>query len=115
RRWRWSDALRRDVMQLQQRIDDHDLLALYDAGESVARQLPAVLRALGRDDSIGLPDFSIRALLSGEGIGAVGSLPPGPRLGEIKRARLEAQIRGEVSSREEAEGFVRLRVSARAR
>jgi hypothetical protein len=31
----------------------------------------------------------------------------GPELGRIKRALLEAQIRGEVKTREEAQAFVR--------
>jgi tRNA nucleotidyltransferase (CCA-adding enzyme) len=99
--------LRRDIAALQQLVEKHDRLALYDAGERVARQLPPLLRALGRDDTLDWPDFSIRALLAGDEI----PLPPGPRLGEVKRALLEAQIRGEVRSREEAVTFVRKFVS----
>ena len=97
----------RDIATLQHLIDHHDRIALYDAGERVATQLPALLRALGRDDRLDWPDFSIRALLDGDAIAALTALPPGPRLGEIKRALLEGQIRGEVATREEAEAFVR--------
>lgn len=96
----------RDIATLQQLVEHHDRIALYDAGERVASQLPALLRALGRDDRLDLPDFSIRALLDGDAIAALTALPPGPRLGVIKRALLEAQIRGEVATREEAEAFV---------
>ena len=97
----------RDIAMLQHLVDHHDRIALYDAGERVASQLPALLRALGRDGRLDLPDFSIRALLDGDAIAALTALPPGPRLGEIKRALLEAQLRGEVATREEAEAFIR--------
>ena len=102
KRWRWSSALLHDVLTLQRLVDHHDRIALYDAGESLARQLQAVLRALGRAEALDLPDFSIRPLLTGHEIG----IPPGPQLGRVKRALLEAQIRGEVRTREEAERFV---------
>ena len=100
--WGWSHALLREVHTLRRLIDHHDRLALYDAGEAVARQLPAILRALGRDDALDLPDFSIRPLLTGDEIG----IPPGPELGRVKRALLEAQVRGEVTTKEEARAFV---------
>jgi tRNA nucleotidyltransferase/poly(A) polymerase len=103
--------LRRDIAMLQHLVDHHDRIALYDAGERVVSQLPALLRALGRDDRLDLPDFSICALLDGDAIAALTALPPGPRLGEIKRALLEAQIRGEVRTAEEAVTFVRRIVS----
>ncbi len=102
KRWRWSTDLLRQVTALQHLIDKHDLVSLYDAGEDVARQLPAVLRALGRDDRIAMPDFTIRPLLKGDEIG----LPEGKELGRVKRALLEAQIRGEVRTREEAQKYV---------
>ena len=101
-RWRWSKELLHDVLTLQRLVDHHDRIALYDAGESVARQLDAVLRALGRPETLDMPDFSIRALLTGNEIG----IEPGPELGRVKRALLEAQIRDEVRTREEAEAFV---------
>ena len=100
--WGWSHALLRDVATLRRLVDQHDRIALYDAGESLARQLPAVLRALGRDDALDFPDFSIRPLLTGEEIG----IAPGPELGRVKRALLEAQIRGEVTTKDEARAFV---------
>ncbi|HEY0144117.1 MAG TPA: hypothetical protein VGF48_24735 [Thermoanaerobaculia bacterium] len=101
--WRWSEGLVREVLALQRLTDTHDRIALYDAGESIARQLPAVLRALGRDEQLDWPDFSIRALLTGEELG----LPPGRALGARKRRLLEAQIRGEITTREEAEAWLR--------
>ena len=99
--------LTREIAALQQLVDRHDRIALYDAGERVAAQLPPLLRALGRDDRLDLPDFSIRALLDGDDIVALTGVDRGPRLGAIKRALLEAQIRGEVRARDEAVTFVR--------
>ena len=104
-RWRWSEGLTREVLTLQRLIAAHDRIALYDAGEAIAAQLPAVLRALGRDDALDQPDFAIRALLSGEELASLSGLPPGRELGLLKRRLLEAQIRGEVTTREDAERF----------
>jgi hypothetical protein len=97
---------RREAAALRRLIDRHDRLSLYDAGEAVARQLPAVLRALGRSDALDWPDFTARALLTGEEISALTGLGPGPELGRVKRALLEAQIAGDVGTRAEAEQFV---------
>lgn len=105
-RWRWSTDLLRDVLTLRSLVEQHDLLALYDAGETVARQLPPLLRALGRDDAVDFPDFSLRALLTGKEIADLTGLEPGKELGAIKRRLLEAQIRGEVKTRDEATTFV---------
>ncbi|HVG25024.1 MAG TPA: hypothetical protein VND45_12765 [Thermoanaerobaculia bacterium] len=96
----------REAATLRRLVDRHDRIALYDAGEEVARQLPAVLRALGRDDALDWPDFQTRALLAGEEIAALTGIAPGKALGAIKRALLEAQLRGEVTTHEEAERFV---------
>ena len=96
-----------DAATLARLIEAHDRIALYDAGEEVARQLPAVLRALGRDESLDWPDFSTRALLTGEEIATLTGLPPGKELGRVKRMLLEAQIMGRVSTRDDAERFVR--------
>lgn len=99
-RWRWSESLLRDVFALQRLVEHHDRVALYDAGESVARQLPPLLPG----EVLDWPDFSIKPLLSGDEI----DIPPGPELGRVKRALLEAQIRGDVKTREEAEAFVKV-------
>lgn len=106
-RWRWSADLLRDVLTLQRLIGAHDRVALYDAGEVVASQLPGVLRAVGREELLDLPDFSTRALLTGGEIAEIAGVAPGQELGRIKRALLEAQIRGEVKTRDDAVGFVR--------
>src|SRR5213075_631518 len=102
-----TGPIAREITELRRLIDRHDRIALYDAGERIASQLPALLRALGRDDRLDLPDFSIRALLTGDEIAALTGVDRGPRLGAIKRALLESQIRGEVQTREEAEAYVR--------
>ncbi|HEX7191516.1 MAG TPA: hypothetical protein VF381_08070, partial [Thermoanaerobaculia bacterium] len=101
-RWRWSEALIREVSTLQHLVDHHDRIALYDAGERIAGELPPLLRALGRDDTLDLPDFSAKPLLTGDEIARIAHIEPGPELGRRKRALLEAEIRGEVKTRDEA-------------
>jgi hypothetical protein len=101
-----SDDPPRDAAALKRLIDHHGRIALYDAGEELARQLPAVLRALGRNDALDFPDFSTRSLLTGEDIARLAGLAPGKELGALKRALLEAQIRGEIKTVEQAEAFV---------
>jgi tRNA nucleotidyltransferase/poly(A) polymerase len=102
-RWKWSDQLLRETLTLQRLIEHHDAIALYDAGRPIASQLPPVLRALGRDATLPDVPYEMKTLLNGDELGVA----PGPELGRIKRALLEAQIRGEVRTREEAEAFVR--------
>lgn len=101
-RWRWSESLIREVLVLQHLVDHHDRIALYDAGERIARQLPPLLRALGRDDTLDLPDFDAKPLLTGDEIAQIAHIEPGPELGRRKRALLEAEIRGDVKTRDEA-------------
>lgn len=101
-RWRWSEALVREVLTLQRLLNQHDRLSLYDAGETIARQLPPLLG----DEPLDWPDFAIRALLTGEEIASLTGLTPGKELGELKRKLVEAQVRGEVRTREEAEAFL---------
>lgn len=111
KRWRWSESLLRQTQSLARLATmTGDLrIPLYDAGPEVASQLPPMLRALGRESEVPMPDFAIRALLSGEEIASVSGLPAGRELGALKRTLLEAQIRGEVTTREEAEAWVRRR------
>lgn len=101
-RWRWSESSIREVLTLQRLVEYHDRIALYDAGERIARALPPLLRALGRDDTLDWPDFDAKPLLTGDEIAQIARIDPGPELGRRKRALLEAEIRGEVKTREEA-------------
>jgi tRNA nucleotidyltransferase/poly(A) polymerase len=110
-RWRWSDALLHQVITLQHLLRDPSPMALYDAGETIASQLPAVFRTIGRDLEIPVGLFEIKPLLNGREIASLSGLEPGPQLGATKRALLEAQIRGEVHTRTEAEQFVHNRVN----
>jgi tRNA nucleotidyltransferase/poly(A) polymerase len=105
-RWRFAESLARDMQFLRRLIDDHSLVALYDAGAATARQLLPLLRAMGREDRIVMPDFATTPFLTGNDIAAVTGLAPGPELGRVKRALLEAQIRGEVRTRDDAVAFV---------
>jgi tRNA nucleotidyltransferase/poly(A) polymerase len=105
-RWKWSDVLLRDVVALQRLASEHTLLALYDATERVAKQLPPMLRALGHDARVAMPDFSIKPLLTGDEIAQLANVEPGQQVGALKRALLEAQLNGTVRTREEAERFV---------
>jgi tRNA nucleotidyltransferase/poly(A) polymerase len=102
----WCVPLLREITTLQRLAGDPSLFALYDAGETLARQLPPMLRALGRDPNVAMPDFATTSLLTGNEIAALLDEKPGPRVGQLKRALLEAQLRGEVTTREEAERFV---------
>lgn len=115
-RWRWSESLIREVLTLQHLVEHHDRIALYDAGERIARELPSLLRALGRDDTLDWPDFDAKPLLTGDEIARIAQIEPGPELGRRKRALLEAEIRGDVKTRDEAAEFVRRasHVSSRA-
>jgi tRNA nucleotidyltransferase/poly(A) polymerase len=97
-RWRWSESLIRDVTTLQNLMRNHDEIALYDAGERLARMLPIA--------NLAMPDFTIKPLLTGDEIAALRHIEPGRELGAIKRALLEAQIRGEVRTKDEAKRFV---------
>jgi tRNA nucleotidyltransferase/poly(A) polymerase len=101
-RWRWSETLTREVQTLQSLMKRHDRLALYDAGETIARQLPPLLPG----ETLDLPDFSIRPLLTGNEIAEATGLAPGKELGALKRKLLEAQVRGEVKTRDEAVALV---------
>jgi len=105
-RWKWSDALRRDVVALQRLASEHTLMSLYDAGARLAAQLPPMLRALGHDDAVEMPDFSLKPLLTGDEIAKLAKVEPGPRVGALKRALVEAQLMGKVRTREEAERFI---------
>jgi len=107
KRWRLSDALMREIQTLQRLRDKRLLVDLYDAGEQVARQLPPMLRALGRDHRIVLPDFSMQPILTGDEIASIAGIEPSPRIGALKRALLEAELEGRITTREEAEVFIR--------
>lgn len=101
-RWRWSETLLRDVLTLQRLRRERTRIDLYEAGERLAMALQSIV-----EEPVELPDFSIRPLLTGDEIAALTGIEPGPRIGEIKRALLEAQLAGRVTTREEAERFVR--------
>jgi tRNA nucleotidyltransferase/poly(A) polymerase len=107
KRWRLSDALMREIQTLQRVTASHSLLDLYDAGESIARQLPPMLRALGRDDVIAFPDFEMKPLLTGDEIAVIANIEPGPNIGILKRALLESELEGRITNREDAEQFIR--------
>ena len=59
----------------------------------------------GASEALVVARSSIAPLLDGHEIGALTGLE-GPKLGAMKRALLEAQIRGEVRTRDDAERFV---------
>jgi tRNA nucleotidyltransferase/poly(A) polymerase len=106
KRWRLSGTLLRDVLTLQQLRDAHSLLDLYDAGESVARQLTPMLHALGSDERIDYPNFDTWSLLTGDEIASLAAIAAGPRVGQLKRALLEEQLSGRITTREGAVAFI---------
>jgi tRNA nucleotidyltransferase/poly(A) polymerase len=107
-RWKWSDAVLREVSALQRLLRNPDLMALHAAGEGVASQVPALFAAVGRPLP-SMPDFVLKPLLDGREIAEITGRVPGPEVGALKRALIEAQLRGEVTSREAAENFIRKR------
>lgn len=93
-----------------------DPVALHDEGEDAARRAVAIVRASGKHDVAdlvarfiareGARVFGARPLLDGLEIAAITSLPPGPRIGAIRRALLVAQLRGEVWDEAQARELV---------
>ncbi len=106
KRWRVSGTLLRDVLTLQHLRDAHSLLDLYDAGEMVARQLIPMLQALGREERIDFPDFETQPLLTGDEIASLAAIAAGPRVGQLKRALLDEQLAGRITTRESAVAFI---------
>jgi tRNA nucleotidyltransferase (CCA-adding enzyme) len=96
--------------------DDERVVILYDAGEINAQRAIALLAASGHDAassaarallaSRGAGLFDVATLLSGEEIAKLADLTPGPEIGRIKRALLEAQLRGQVNNVDDAKAFV---------
>lgn len=94
-------------------------LAIFDAGEAAARRLVVIRTALGdRDRARELESelarrgggfFTTTALLSGNEIVQIAGIRRGPEVGRLKRALLVAQLRGEVSSHEQAVAWIRHR------
>jgi tRNA nucleotidyltransferase/poly(A) polymerase len=107
KRWRLSDTLLHEMQTLRRLRDARSLVDLYDAGVRIARQLSPMLRALSRDDRIDLPDFTTKPLLTGDEIASIAGIEPGPRVGTLKRALLEAELEGRITTREEAERLIR--------
>jgi tRNA nucleotidyltransferase/poly(A) polymerase len=124
-RWRWSDALTRSVLALihfveERRAGARDprslVIPMYDAGEVTARRAVALLRA-NHEDEVAAPIdellrergeaiFSTVPLLTGTEIGELTGIAAGPEIGRLKRALLEAQLRGEVTDRAGAEQWM---------
>lgn len=121
---RWPENVSRDVLAIctaaSAIIDGvrDERLALFDAGEANAQRVVLLLGALGahersvdaarivfRQRSI----FDMRPLLNGDEIGQASAVAPGPKLGELKRAMLEAQITGEIETVADAHAWLRRR------
>lgn len=103
-RWKWGRDLLRKVTTLQALLRDPKLVSIYEAGERIGAQIPALFRATNREVP-SMPDFSMRSLLDGDDIARISGVS-GPALGAAKRKLIEAQLRGEVTTREEAERLV---------
>lgn len=105
---------------LENAVTEKDLdVLLYQSGERDARRgatlrlaaedLEAATRVLERIERRGEQLFAIEPLLTGFEIAEIAGIPPGPVLGQLKEDLVLAQVRGEVASREAAEGWVRER------
>jgi len=121
-RWRWSSQTLRDVLALRRAAEAVSSrtagaleVVLYDAGPATSRRLVPILRSRGMDGEAGrvqrlLEDrgslFSTEALLSGHEIQEIASVGEGAKVGRLKRLLLEAQIRGEITTREDAVALI---------
>ncbi len=121
-RWKLSSAsmqsilgLRRLAKQLQ-RDPGSVLIALYDFGSEASKRGVAYLQGIGEQQGSELLQrmlrehgeriFALQPLLGGEEICELAGIPPGPELGRLKREMVEAQIRGDLVTREDAERWV---------
>ncbi|MFN2239202.1 MAG: hypothetical protein ABR524_07405 [Thermoanaerobaculia bacterium] len=105
---------------LENAVGDKDLdVLLYQSGERDARRgaalrvaaedVEAATRILDRVERRGEQLFAIKPLLTGFEIAEIAGIPPGPVLGQLKEDLVLAQVRGEITTREAAEGWVRER------
>lgn len=118
-RCRWSERQRRATAAAIAMAEKarsapraHLPVLIYDFGLETARRAIQVLYAfeieLAADalgevvESSGEQIARVAPLLEGEKIQAVAGIPPGPDVGRLKRAVLEAQLRGEISTPGEA-------------
>lgn len=100
--------------------EDLDVL-LYQTGELDARRGASLRLALGDAESAarvkeristrGEGLFSIEPLLGGLEIAELAGVAPGPILGRLKQELILAQVRGEVTTRDAAEAWLRGRAS----
>lgn len=123
KRWRWSTQTLRDVLSLRKAVEsicdpgpESIEVVLYDAGPETSRRAVAILRTRGLNDEASRVEsilearskslFATVALLTGHEIQELAAVDEGAEVGRLKRLVLEAQIRGEISTREEAVALV---------
>jgi tRNA nucleotidyltransferase (CCA-adding enzyme) len=105
---------------LEAAASDKDLdVLLHQSGERDARRgaalrlaaedVEAATRVLDRVERRGEQLFAIEPLLTGFEIAEIAGIPPGPVLGRLKEDLVRAQVRGEITTREAAENWVRER------
>jgi Poly A polymerase head domain/Probable RNA and SrmB- binding site of polymerase A len=122
RRWRWSIAEERRVFALVKRArclveGENVAIVVHDLGPELAPSLAALLVALGERPAAGAVEailktrgpeiLAMQPLLAGDEIIRLTGLPAGPAIGLARRALLEAQLRGEISTPGEAEILLR--------
>lgn len=123
RRWRWSTQILRDLLALRRVVEAIRHLAgrslevvLYDGGSAASHRAVEILRIQGLDEQAGKVQkileargaslFETEALLGGDEIQELAAVGEGAEVGRLKRLLLEAQIRGEVTTRDEAAAMV---------
>jgi tRNA nucleotidyltransferase/poly(A) polymerase len=122
RRWRWSIAEERRVSALVKRArrlverGEDAAIVVHDLGPDLAPALAPLLLAAGERTAADAVDAILRTrgpeilamqpLLAGDEIVRLTGFA-GPAIGLARRALLEAQLRGEVSTVQEAELFIR--------
>jgi len=123
RRWRWSTQILRDLLALRRVVEAIRHLAsqslevaLYDGGAATSHRAVEILEILGLDEHAGRVQeileargdslFETETLLTGNEIQELAAVSEGVEVGRLKRLLLEAQIRGQVTTRNEATAMI---------
>lgn len=123
RSWRWSAQTLRDVLSLRRAVKtirspgSQSLeVVLFDEGPATSRRLVEILRTSGLSDEAsrvqeilevrGDSLFATEALLTGHEIQELVAVGEGAEVGRLKRLLIEAQIRGEITTRDEAVALI---------
>lgn len=121
---RWSERAIREVTAVLELLGlflatapDEAAVSMHDRGYAATARATLLLRILGNEEKAAAVDsfleshgaafFDARPLLSGHHLQIELGIPAGKKLGELKKNVFAAQLRGEISTREEAIALAR--------